>query len=577
MNNKHTNIDNIFDKARKLEPVLNDNEVRELISTSTLIPVSKGIFNYGVNKMTILSSMTALVVSGLVLFNIIDSDIQEPTNNKATVEISTAKSNPGVKEKLPNDDDKDINKSRVNPNDLAMKTYNIDDNVDLPKESDKINGINTITLPYKDLELYNIKFDPKTNNYEVNSGKMRVTINQKLKTQFISNSEATDSDNKIVPKLITSANGNVKIAFLTASGDNENPEWSDNKPNQVIYTETIDDFSALDLDILKQMSPASIDSFLSHLGDTDNLGKFKMDKNRLSVHMNKFKDASDSDLSNIENFEFEFDFNDFDFSNFDSSLNKIMIFQNDSLLLNSNNIRIDLNNLDSLINKKIEQKIKILRKKSDSKIDSLDGSKLDRIRRMQLTIPESTRTKHPTKIDDKFIHLDNRLKMLSEMTVNKLIPVQFDIPSGGADIIFWFEPNQELLELVPDNIKSQVEAEIAAINSNEDICKAAPETGSETIMDIWRSCSGAVENMMVYPNPTNGPVSVNFQLKEDRKVKLSIHDLTGKLLMTLSPETLIRKGDFRENFNLAKLTPGMYLLVAQTHYGEQTLQRIVIE
>lgn len=557
MNNKHTNIDNIFDKARNLEPVLNDSEVRELISTSTVNPVSTGIFNYGVNKMTILSSMTALVVSGLLLFNVIDSDKQEPTNNKATVEFSTAKSNPVAKEELPNDDEKDMNKSRIKPNELAMTTYDINDDIELPKKTDKINGINTITLPNDYLDLYNIKFNSKTNNYEVTSGNMKVSIAPDMKTQFLSTSESSDTDHKIVPKLITSANGNVKIAFLNKN-DSNYPKWNEGSQNQVLYTETIEENTTLDLDILNQMSPSSIDSFLSHLGDTDNLGKFKMDKNKLSVQLNNLKDAADTDLSNFENFEFEFDF-----SNFDSSMNKMMIFRTDSLRFNSSNIQIDLNNLDSIINKKIEQKIVIKRQNNESNIDSLGESKMDKIRRM---MPK-----------DKFSNLDNRLKMMTELTVNKLIPVRFDVPDGGADIIFWFEPTDELLEVVPDNIKSQVAAEIAAINSSDDICKAAPETGSETIMDVWRSCSGAIENMLVYPNPTNGPVSVNFQLKEDRKVKLSIHDLTGKLLMTLSPETLIRKGEFRENFNLNKLTPGMYLLVAQTHYGEQTLQRIVIE
>ncbi|MBE2189452.1 MAG: T9SS type A sorting domain-containing protein, partial [Candidatus Kapabacteria bacterium] len=322
----------------------------------------------------------------------------------------------------------------------------------------------------------------------------------------------------------------------------------------------LSDVSLDDLLPLEQINPYTLDSLISAWGNSDNLGKFEIDRSKLSVHMNKFNlnDNLNLDSSNFENFEFEFDF-----SNFDSSLNKIMIFQSEPLRFNSSNIQIDLNNLDSIINKKIEQKIVIKRQNNESNIDSLGESKMDKIHRM---MPK-----------DKFSHLDNRLKMMTELTVNKLIPVRFDVPDGGADLIFWFEPTDELLEVVPDNIKSQVAAEIEAINSSEDICKAAPETGSETIMDVWRSCSGAVENMMVYPNPTNGPVSVNFQLKEDRKVKLSIHDLTGKLLMTLSPETLIRKGEFRENFNLNKLTPGMYLLVAQTHYGEQTLQRIVIE
>ncbi|MCO5252166.1 MAG: T9SS type A sorting domain-containing protein [Candidatus Kapabacteria bacterium] len=538
MNNKYTNIDNIFDKARNLEPVLNDNEVRELINTSTVNPVSTGIFNYGVNKMTILSSMAALVISGLVLFNVIDSDKQVSENKQASVEISTAKSTPDVIEKLPDDENKDINRRQVKHDDVAINTYNVDDKVDLPKSTDKINGINAITLPYEYLELYNIKFDSETNNYEVTSGKMKVAIAPDMKTQFLSNAESNDSDHKLVPKLITSANGNVKIAFLNKN-DSNYPKWNEGSQNQVLYTERIDDLADFDLEILKQMSPASIDSFLSHLGDTDNLGKFKIDINKLSIHMNN------SDNIDVDS------------------------------LLTTKRIQIDLDKSDSSNN--IDKRIIIKRQNSGSKIDLLDSAELNTSQRIQIMLPESTMTKQETLPKENYFHLDGRLKMLSELTVNKLIPVRFDVPGGGADIIFWFEPTDELLEVVPDNIKSRLEAEIEAINSSEDICKAAPETGSETIMDVWRSCSGAIENMLVYPNPTNGPVSVNFQLKEDRKVKLTIHDLTGKLLLTLSPETLIRKGEFRENFNLAKLTPGMYLLVAQTHYGEQTLQRIVIE
>ncbi|PKL85623.1 MAG: hypothetical protein CVV22_06880 [Ignavibacteriae bacterium HGW-Ignavibacteriae-1] len=533
MNNNYTNIDNIFDKARNLEPVLKDNEVRELISASTVNPVSTGIFNYGANKMTILSSMAALVISGLVLFNVIDSDKQVPENKQTSVEISTAKSTPNVKEILPDDGDKDINKRNFKPDDVAMNTYNVDDKVDVPNSSDKISGINTITLPNDYLDLYNIKFNSKTNNYEVTSGNMKVSIAPNMKTQFLSNSESSDTDHKLVPKLITSANGNVKIAFMT---NKNNPEGSENKPNQVLYTETIEENTTLDIDILNQLSPAQIDSFLSQSSDTDNSGKFKVDRNKLSFLLNNSMNNSDVD----------------------------------SLRFKSKRIQIDFD--DSENDRKVEQKIKI--KRIDSEFDPLDTTKIDQILFMW---PNTKLNEKITIPIEHFPHINKRIKMMTELTVNKLIPVRFDVPDGGADLIFWFEPTDELLKVVPENIKSRLQAEIAAINSSEDICKAAPETGSETIMDVWRSCSGAIENMLVYPNPTNGPVSVNFQLKEDRKVKLSIHDLTGKLLMTLSPETLIRKGEFRENFNLNKLTPGMYLLVAQTHYGEQTLQRIVIE
>lgn len=583
MNKNSTNIDNLFEKARNMEPVMDDSEVRELINSMPVVPANKSIFNYGVNKMTIISSISAIVVSGLILFNVLDSDVEKTDifNNSQPVNSNNAHIEEHAQ--LPGNKEKDINKTYVNPNDVALNNVNIDDDVELPKSDNKISGINTITLPYDDLDLYNINFNQETNDFEINSSKVRLIISPDMKTQLYVNEDYEDADNKIAPKLITSANGNVKIALLTNNNSYGNVEWSADDQNRVLYTERIDEFPNMDLSALfamlppENLNPTTIDSLISLLGDSDNFGKFKIDKDKLSVHMNNFMNMSNLDLSEIENLEFEINFD-----NFDSNDKNIIFFQNDSILMNSKQIKIDLNNLDSLINNKIQQKIIIKRQNIDGNIDTSNSSELDFNLRLHNRKMNIMMHDNPTDLPlsmpfTKHSHLENRIKMIKEMTVNKLIPVRFETPGSGADVIFWFEPNNELLEIVPDKVKSRIEAEIAAINSGVEICKAAPETGSETIMDVWRSCSGAVENMMVYPNPTNGPVSVNFNLKDDRKVKLSIHDLTGKLLLTLAPETMIPKGEYRENFNLSKLTPGMYLLVAQTHYGEQTLQRIIIE
>jgi hypothetical protein len=593
MKNINTNIENIFEKAKNMEPILDDNEVRELIASKSAPIAYNKLINNGVKKMTITASVTSAIIAGLILINSINYESNKNENIITSGDSKNVEKIIHQSEQLPGNIEKDLHKSNIEPDYIATNTIQTDNNVDLPKSNTKITGVNTIVLPYNDLERYNITYDENTKTFEVFSGNMKLRINPNMHTEFKKINDETLQNNKLSPKLITSSNGNVKIAFLSNKVNRNNS--SNETPNRVLYTEKIDhrSFDAKDFDDLsfpeEQINLHTLDSLISYWGSSDNFGRFRIDMDNLSSSLSFFNntfqlDLSQSDDGNVK-YEYKVEINRPDSFNVQQSFDiqadaeDYTSFENktmniDSIINLSTKIIINRNsfNLDSLIHEKIHN-INSMNIDSIIQYYTLNFIKLEDKNK----ILEEHQKEILMNKNEKLKLMNIRIDMLNDMTVNKLIPIQFDIPNNKSNVIFWFEPTEELLEIVPEELKERIQKELNALKSNKDICDAEPVTGSETIMDVWRSCSGAIENMMVFPNPTNGPVSVSFKLKEERRVSISLHDLTGKLIAQIAPETTINSGEYKENFNLKNISPGMYLLVAQTHYGEQTLQRIIIE
>lgn len=162
--------------------------------------------------------------------------------------------------------------------------------------------------------------------------------------------------------------------------------------------------------------------------------------------------------------------------------------------------------------------------------------------------------------------------------VNKLIPVEVPIEENGDDFSFilWFDPTQEFMEKLPARVSYMLEDELEALRNTSDVC-ATPVKGDEAILDIWRSCSGAIENLHVFPNPADGNVNIQFNLTEKRDLRISLHDLYGKRIETIDNYENMAPGLIRKNISLGDLAPGMYLIALESKTGEQAVQRIIVE
>lgn len=78
-----------------------------------------------------------------------------------------------------------------------------------------------------------------------------------------------------------------------------------------------------------------------------------------------------------------------------------------------------------------------------------------------------------------------------------------------------------------------------------------------------------------YPNPATTLTNIPFTLAEKAVTKLTVTNVTGKIIQTLVNETL-NEGSYSVPFNLAKLTPGVYFYELRAGNYRKTLKMIVV-
>ncbi len=161
--------------------------------------------------------------------------------------------------------------------------------------------------------------------------------------------------------------------------------------------------------------------------------------------------------------------------------------------------------------------------------------------------------------------------------VNKFVAVSVsDKSNPGFKYILWFEPTLDFIENMPAEYRDKLVNEYNASKTDE-ICNNPAIAGEDTYFDIWKSCSGAVENLNVYPNPVKTQLNVKFRLTDSRAVSISLHNLSGKTISNFKTNVYYQPGDYAEAIKAENLEPGMYLLTVQTDKGEKAVQRIIVE
>lgn len=111
---------------------------------------------------------------------------------------------------------------------------------------------------------------------------------------------------------------------------------------------------------------------------------------------------------------------------------------------------------------------------------------------------------------------------------------------------------------------------------SKQIVPTVPEEGRG--LQELQTGSGALAITSVYPNPTSdGGATIAYTLSDDRRVQVSLHDLTGSKLMDLGVATQRRAGDGQIAFTLEGVTPGIYLVTVTTDRGERAVQRLIVQ
>ncbi|MBM2814350.1 MAG: Peptidase [Ignavibacteria bacterium] len=253
---------------------------------------------------------------------------------------------------------------------------------------------------------------------------------------------------------------------------------------------------------------------------------------------------------NLDSMQKNFNFN-FDFK-FDSLMNKLELDSNMKALKQS---------LDALKNHK---GFTFQNKQFEWNLDSV-GNKMQKFEGKALRL---------NCIADKYIRINKLVPIKVAMGANPT-PNEYNNNKDFA-FILWFDPTQEFIDKLPKDIAERLGNEIKSLNNSTESCKQAPATG-EPIFDVWRSCSGAIENLELFPNPATSKVTVKFNLNENRNASIALYDVSGRIIAELAPNRKLAKGTLEETFMLPNIPPGIYLISIKTDNAEQAVQRLVVE
>jgi phosphatidylserine/phosphatidylglycerophosphate/cardiolipin synthase-like enzyme len=98
----------------------------------------------------------------------------------------------------------------------------------------------------------------------------------------------------------------------------------------------------------------------------------------------------------------------------------------------------------------------------------------------------------------------------------------------------------------------------------------SPVTGCTTGVPLYTTSD---ENAIIYPNPTNGQITISYQLPASENVNIDIYNVTGMKIMSLADKAEIQTtGNHTCNFTIN--TPGMYFarfVIGNDHFTKKIL------
>jgi hypothetical protein len=83
-----------------------------------------------------------------------------------------------------------------------------------------------------------------------------------------------------------------------------------------------------------------------------------------------------------------------------------------------------------------------------------------------------------------------------------------------------------------------------------------------------------LSKVLVFPNPTEGEIVVEFGIKQETNTSIIVDDVVGRRVQELLNERL-PAGKYKYVTNLHKLQNGLYLLSIKTEYSN-TVTKIIV-
>jgi hypothetical protein len=569
------NLDKYFDKVRKVEPDISQEDTRKILAGKLSdVGITTNLFN----KIRTYPIITTLITSAAIVGVLMLSQFTESTNenivdSKNKIEIMADNGEDGI---IPVDDNEPkthdhkkekefLKKNPPRPVDenitkkTKVKKIKLDtkDNIWTNDEVD-IKAVNTLNLKID--ELKNLGITVNKGNFKVSAfDKYTFTIDKDNNKER--NPSTSDEIAFPTPAMVTTACGFKTLTLIKSDGIEAIVDREKNGDNQSLRM-TSEFKSEVDFEVnddipLFKVGQMTLDEYSEKLiGHKDSAAIFnrvkeiqyltvKMANEDVTIKLDdSLKNIRQSYIDRKVNLESE------DLS--DEDIEKIMITSLDSL----DGDVIELVEVDSDVQssngkgRTIHMPIKSLGKGKKIKIKSIKESNLDDdvyVRDLLQRSGDDVDIKElkSVNVNSKILNSSvtdlsilselknlNKLEGLSKMfeglsnmsfslikhDTNKLIPIEVSLDGDKTDFIVWYEATDEFLEKLPSRLIQKINPELNAADDQVEHCNNEPVKKDDAVMDVWSGCSGAIQGMKLYPNPAVDQSSVELSLKEDRSL-----------------------------------------------------------
>jgi len=105
---------------------------------------------------------------------------------------------------------------------------------------------------------------------------------------------------------------------------------------------------------------------------------------------------------------------------------------------------------------------------------------------------------------------------------------------------------------------------------------AQMRTGSETNLSVdTNNVATNTDHFILFPNPAKEEINIRFSLQNESAIKISIYDVSGKLVSTNQSSSKFPKGEFIKTVDTRSLQQGMYMISIETSEYKETKKLII--
>jgi hypothetical protein len=156
-----------------------------------------------------------------------------------------------------------------------------------------------------------------------------------------------------------------------------------------------------------------------------------------------------------------------------------------------------------------------------------------------------------------------------DLLIPVLMPLSTYISNRNFELIFWYYPTKDFVAALPERIRGELSAELKSI------LKGAKNEG--TSCTYFEACKSTlfINDLKVYPNPTNENITIQFSLPETISGRIMLVNISGVQIKDLVSQHNFNSGSNSFHVNLSDVPPGVYLISIITEKGFKT-QRVII-